>query len=310
MDFVVFTISLAMILFGSDYIIRYGEKIALKLNISKTVITLGLISVGVSLPEFIVTITANNNNLPEMAIANVIGSNIVNMTLILPTLFLITIKIVSARNFFAKNSVWVLISVIFFILVAYDGVIDKIDGIILIFVMLAYLMFLFEFSKELNIPTLEEDYTKKFSWIKSISVILISFILIYFGAKMAIDSVSNIGTMMKISDWNVGVVLLGAGVAFPELIISVVAALKHRVDIALGSIISSILINMTMVIGTTATIKNIKFSFTDHLFDISIMLISAIVLVTASISKLNGRAVALIFFMLLTLFLRKLFIAL
>jgi cation:H+ antiporter len=127
---------------------------------------------------------------------------------------------------------------------------------------------------------------------------------------MAIDSVSNIGTMMKISDWNVGVVLLGAGVAFPELIISVVAALKHRVDIALGSIISSILINMTMVIGTTATIKSIKFSFTDHLFDISIMLVSAIVLVTASISKLNGRAVALIFFMLLTLFLRKLFLAL
>jgi len=309
MDFVVFTISLAMILFGSDYIIRHGEKIALELNVSKTFITLALISVGVSLPEFIVTITANNTNLPEMAIANVIGSNIVNMTLILPTLFLITIKIISARNFFAKNSVWVLISIVFFILVSYDGVIDEIDGIILIFVMFAYLIFLFEFSKELHIPIQEEEYKKRFSWLKSISIILLSFISIYFGAKMAIDSVSNISTMMKISDWNAGVILLGAGVAFPELIISIVAALKQRVDIALGSIISSILINMTMVIGTSAMIKDIKFPFTHHLFDISIMLISAIILVIASISKLNGRAVALIFFMLLALFLRKLFIA-
>ncbi len=124
MDFVIFVIAMGVLIWGADLLINQSERVALKYNIPEFIIGATLIALGTSLPEMAASIAASLDGKPEIAIANVIGSNVLNITLVLATVFLIATKISPSRDFFAKDSTWALVPVLVFILMILDGVIS------------------------------------------------------------------------------------------------------------------------------------------------------------------------------------------
>jgi len=108
MDFVIFILAMGALIFGADFIIHQSERIALRFNISEFVIGSTLIALGTSLPEMAASMAASFDNKPELAIANAVGSNIINITLVLGVIFLISKPFKPTRDFFAKDSIWAL----------------------------------------------------------------------------------------------------------------------------------------------------------------------------------------------------------
>ncbi len=160
MDFLIFVIAMGVLIWGADLLINQSERIALKFNIPEFIIGATLIALGTSLPEMAASIAASLNHKPDIAVANVIGSNILNITLILAAVFLIAKNINPSRDFFAKDSTWALVPVLVFILMILDGIISRFDASLLLLLMGAYLVFLLQDAK--NIP--DEDLEDLESW--------------------------------------------------------------------------------------------------------------------------------------------------
>jgi cation:H+ antiporter len=305
MDFVIFIIAMGSLIFGADFIINQSERIALRFNISEFVIGSTLVALGTSLPEMAASIAASLHEKADMAIANAIGSNIMNITLVLAVIFLITKKFKSNRDFFAKDSIWAMMPVMFFLLMSIDGVISTIDAILLLTLMVAYIFFLFGDAQGLEMEEIDDELKENFSWLSSIFILIIGFIFVIVGAHFAVDSASNIAKSFGVSEWVIGVVLISFGTSLPELIISVSAALKGKAEMAIGNIIGSNLANIAVVIGASALVNELHFSLAEHAFDVALMTAATILLVYITANKLYSKPAGISLLILLVLFLEN-----
>ena len=303
MDFVIFIIAMGGLIFGADFIINQSERIALRFNISEFVIGSTLVALGTSLPEMAASIAASANGKADMAVANAVGSNIMNITLVLATIFIISKRFDSNRDFFAKDSIWAMMPVMLFLLMSIDGTISTFDGILLLAVMIAYIMFLFEDANSLDMEEIDEDLKNNFSWLSSIPLLIVGFLFVIVGAHFAVDSASSIAKSFGVSEWVIGILLISFGTSLPELIISVSAALKGKVEMAIGNIIGSNLANITVVIGASALINELNFSLAEYAFDISLMVVATIMLVYITANKLYSKPAGISLLILLALFL-------
>jgi cation:H+ antiporter len=305
MDVVIFILAMGGLIFGADFIVNQSERIALRFNISEFVIGSTLVALGTSLPEMAASIAASLDGKPEIAIANAVGSNIMNITLVLAVIFIIAKRFVPERDFFAKDSIWAIMPIFMFLLMAIDGVINSFDAILLMILMIAYLLFLIEDSKGLGTDKLEEESKDDFSWLKSISLLLFGFIFVVIGAHFAVDSASNIAKSFGVSEWIIGVILISFGTSLPELVVSVSAALKGKVDMAIGNIIGSNLANTTMVIGVAALVGDLSINLEKYAFDLSLMTVATIMLIYITANKLYSRPAGIALFILLALFIEN-----
>ena len=306
MDFLLFFLSLTVLIWGSDILIDQSEKIALRFGISEYVIGATLIAVGTSLPEMAASITASMDHKPEIAVSNVIGSNIFNITLVLATVFILAKKVDPHRDFFAKDSSWALFPVLIFILMALDGSFSTFDGLLLILLMCAYVLFLLRAGKEILLGDEEEEETRKtFSWPKVTLLTLIGFICVIMGADYTIESASRIARSFGVSDWVIGILMISLGTSMPELMVSVTAALKGKADMAIGAIIGSNLANTTMVLGSAALVHPIVIDTGKYTFDIATMLVATLMLVFISANKLYTKPAGISLLIILALFLQN-----
>ena len=304
MDFVIFVISMGVLIWGADVLIVQSERIALKFNIPEFIIGATLIALGTSLPEMAASIAASMNGKPDIAIANVIGSNILNITLVLATVFLISRNINPARDFFAKDSTWALVPVLVFILMIFDGIISRFDAALLLLLMGAYLLFLLQDAK--NIPELEEiteEAEEPFSWFRVIPFLFLGFVLVIAGAHFTIESASGIAREFGISEWVIGIIMISLGTSLPELVVSISAAAKGKVDMAIGNIIGSNMANTTVVLGAAALVKPMPIEATNYLFDITTMIIATLILVFLTANKLYTKSAGISLVIILGLFL-------
>ena len=306
MDFVIFVIAMGVLIWGADVIIEQSERIALKFKIPEFIIGATLIALGTSLPEMAASIAASYNGKPDIAIANVIGSNILNITLVLATVFLISKKINPARDFFAKDSTWALVPVLVFVLMIFDGVISRFDATLLLLLMGAYLLFLLQDAK--NIPeleVLEEIEESDFSWIKVIPFLILGFILIIVGAHFTVESASEIARTFGISEWVIGIIMISLGTSLPELVVSISAAAKGKVDMAIGNIIGSNMANTTVVLGAAALVNPMPIQASTYMFDIATMIIATLLLVFLTANKLYTKSAGISLIIILGLFLNN-----
>jgi cation:H+ antiporter len=306
MDFLIFFVSLATLIWGSDILINQSEKIALRFGISEYVIGATLVAVGTSLPEMAASITASINHKPEIAVANVIGSNIFNITLVLAAVFIVAKKVNPHRDFFAKDSSWALFPVLIFILMALDGSFSHFDGLLLMLLMFAYVLFLLRAGKD--IIKADEDEDKKiepFLWSKVGILTILGFVLVIVGADYTIESASTIAKSFGVSDWIIGIIMISLGTSMPELMVSVTAALKGKADMAIGAIIGSNMANTTMVLGSAALVNKIDIDPTKYMFDISTMLVATLMLVFISANKLYTKPAGISLLIVLALFLQN-----
>lgn len=299
MDFIIFVVAMAALIYGADFIIKESERIALHYNISHFVIGATLIALGTSLPEMAVSMSASIKGSGDIAVANVIGSTIFNISLVLGIVFLIAKKIAPSRDIFAKDSAWALFPILIFILMGIDGQLNFFDGLLFIFLMLGYLIFLIQSNQveEVN----EELAKEKFKWGKSALLLLVGFVLTIGGADFAIESASNIARNFGISEWVIGLFLVAFGTSLPELMISVKSALKNNADLAIGNIIGSNVANFTMVLGVSSMVNPLNVNLNLNFFDIAAAVIVSLMLVFITANKLYNKSAGIALMVVLAL---------
>ena len=305
MNFVIFVIAMGVLIWGADLLINQSERIALKFKIPEFIIGATLIALGTSLPEMAASIAASLDNKPEIAIANVIGSNVLNITLVLATVFLIAKSINPNRDFFAKDSTWALVPVLVFILMIIDGVISRFDASLLLLLMGAYLLFLLQDAKNIPEEDLEDLDVSTFSWAKTVPLLLGGFILVIIGAHFTVESASAIAKSFGISEWIIGIILISIGTSLPELAVSISAAVKGKVDMAIGNIIGSNMANTTVVLGAAAFVNPMSITASAYIFDIATMIVATLLLVFITANKLYNKSAGISLIIILGLFLNN-----
>jgi len=305
LDFVIFVIAMGVLIWGADLLINQSERIALKFKIPEFIIGATLIALGTSLPEMAASIAASMNGKPDIAIANVIGSNILNITLVLASVFIISKNITPARDFFAKDSTWALVPVLVFILMIIDGVISRFDATLLLLLMGAYLLFLLQDAKNIPEEDLEDLDESTFSWIKVIPILFTGIILVIVGAHFTVESASEIARDFGISEWIIGIIMVSLGTSLPELVVSISAAVKGKVDMAIGNIIGSNMANTTIVLGAAALTNPMSINAPAYIFDIATMIVATLLLVFITANKLYNKSAGISLIIVLGLFLNN-----
>lgn len=299
MDFIIFIISMAVLIYGADFIIEQSEKIALHFNISSFIIGATLVALGTSLPEMAVSMSASIKGSADIAVANVIGSTIFNISLVLGAVFLLAKRVTPTRDIFAKDSAWALFPILVFILMGLDGVLNFFDGLLFLILMGAYLMFLIGSNQMEEIDS--ELKKEKFQWKKTISLLILGFIFVIGGADFAIDSATNIARNFGISEWLIGMFLIAFGTSLPELTISVKSALNNNSDLAIGNIIGSNVANFTMVLGLSSIINPLNVNFNLNFFDIAAAVIASLMLVFITANRLYNKSAGIVLLVILAL---------
>jgi cation:H+ antiporter len=303
MDFIIFFAAMAGLVYGADFIVKESERIALHYKISHFVIGATLVAFGTSLPEMAASMMASGYGKSDLAVANVIGSVSFNITLVLGLVFMIAKKMNPKRDLFAKDSAWILMPVMITLLMSLDGKISRIDGFIFLFMMLAYILFLFKDAKEDLESEIDTDLAKeKFNWLMSISLLSIGFILTIGGAHFVVESASSIARMFGVSEWIIGLFLISLGTSLPELVVSLVAVKKGHADLSIGNIIGSNVANFSMVLGSAAMISPLLINLRENYFDIAIMVSASIALLLILANKLYNKAGAVFLLIILALF--------
>lgn len=262
-------LGLFLLIFGSNYLLKSSVELSLKYNISKVVIGLTVVSFATSAPELLISISSALKNSSDIAISNVIGSNIANIGLVFSTaLFFVTINI--SKNNVKYDLPWLLIVSVVFFFFLQDLIVSKYEGIILVSLLAVFIYFMFKMRDENDDDEIEET---KMPISKIIILLIVSSVLLFIGSELFVDSAIFFANYFAVSERVIGLTLVAIGTSLPELVTSLVAIYKKELDISVGNIIGSNIFNILAVIGITSIIHELEVVGTQIIhFDIYIMI--------------------------------------
>ena len=246
---------------GADWLVDGASSIAKRFGISDLVIGLTVVAFGTSMPEFVVNMVSVGHGTTDLAITNILGSNIINTFVILGLTALVypiaTHR--STRNFDIPLSAAAGAIVLFMDLwdwpMEQTGGLCRIEGIILLALFCLFLFITFRNAKAQEHSKEEEVNVKEMSAGKAILLILIGLAGLAVGGELIVDSAVDLATRMGVSEAIIGLTIVALGTSLPELATSVIAAFKKNSDIAMGNVIGSNIFNVFFVLGTSATIR-------------------------------------------------------
>ena len=245
---------------GADCLVDGASSIAKRFGISDLVIGLTVVAFGTSMPEFVVNMVSVGEGSTELAITNILGSNIIN-TLVILGLTAVIFPIASqkhSRNFDIPMSILAGVFVLGTVLIhapigsSADGGIGRLGGVLLL---LLFIYFLYETFRHAKAHPDESESVKPMSVGKAIVFLLIGFAGLVIGGELIVKSAVNIAYACGVSEAIIGLTVVALGTSLPELATSIIAASKHNCDIALGNVIGSNIFNVFFVLGTSATIR-------------------------------------------------------
>lgn len=286
LTYILFAIGFALLLKGASWLVDGASSLAKKLNISELVIGLTVVAFGTSAPELVVNILASVRGSTEIAIGNVLGSNIFNILVILGLSAVIYPLIVQRSTIWkeiplsllAALMVWVLASDTFLDGGTFAGL-TRIDGITLLAFFVIFLYYTVGIAK--NGADLNGSTVKEQSIPRSLFFVLAGLVGLVVGGKWIVDGAVALATALGASEALIGLTIVAAGTSLPELATSAVAARKKNADIAVGNIVGSNIFNIFFILGISSLIKPLPFQLASNA-DI-IMVVVASVLLFASL---------------------------
>lgn len=277
--YLLFVIGFVLLIGGAHALVSGASSIGLKLKVPQMVMGLTVVALGTSLPELMVNIFASVQGNMNLAIGNILGSNITN-TLLVVGASAIIVPIHIGRKTLTKDIPFSLFALLVLFLLANDwmfgriNVIGRIDGIILI-LMLVY--FLYSILKKNGVIDPMNEALKEYTVLRSVLYIVAGSVGLYFGGKWIVDGALDIARVIGISETAMGLTLVSGATSLPELVTSIIASRKNNADMALGNAIGSNIMNILLVLGVTAIIRPIP--FTVHLnVEIGLVFLAAILL--------------------------------
>lgn len=305
MSYIFLIIGFFLLIKGADIFVNGASNISKKLGIPSVIVGLTIVSLGTSAPELAVSIISSIKGSNELAVGNVLGSNLFNILMVLGVTTIImplTIKKSEVKRDFAINMI---VTILFLILTftkvlgGKDNYISRGDGIILLIGCVSYIVYLILSVKTGKVESIElqeelaVESTAEINIIKSIANLIIGALGIVIGGQCVVNSATTIATSLGMSEKLVGLTIVAMGTSLPELVTSVVAALKGEEDIALGNILGSNIFNILLIIGVSSAISPIVVSnnlIFDFVFLIIVTLIIGIMIFTSkSEEKRFGR---------------------
>lgn len=264
-------LGLVILIFGGDLLVRSAVSFAEKFGVSSFLIGVTVVSFGTSVPELMVSIQAAMDQAADIAIGNVLGSNIANIALVLGVSVVIRPLSITTNTY--KLSWWVmLISSLLFILFLLDNVITKMEGLLLIAGLFCFIFF----SIKRNIPN-EESIISKINIQTGILFFVLGSIGLYFGSELFVESAISIASFFNVPKFVIGITVVALGTSLPELVTSIVALMKGQNNISLGNLIGSNIFNVFAVLGITSLIQELGTSSILLFLDFGVML--AVILV-------------------------------
>jgi len=257
MDFIAICIGLVLLIKGGELLFDGSIAFSLKMDIPKFIVGMTVVSIATSAPEFIVSIQAALMNYPDLALGNVIGSNLANIALVLGIIIIITPIKVDKLFYKIDWPVMMVVTLIFVFLVSKDNSLGKMDGIILLILLIIYFIFLFFFQRNRIDDSEVNSFTSDFSFYKIFSLMLFGAFLLWLGSEVLIKGSINLATQLGISERIISVSIIAFGTSIPELSTSIIAIINKEKGISIGNLIGSNIIDMLGVIGITVIIAPI-----------------------------------------------------
>ncbi|WP_233897054.1 calcium/sodium antiporter [Tenacibaculum piscium] len=258
MSIIYIVLGLLLLVLGGNWLLKAAVGLSLKLNISKVVIGMTVVSFATSAPELIVSIKSALSGATGLAVGNVIGSNIANLGLVLGiTIILSTIEV--EKSFYKTDwPVMMLASGLLYFFIAFDYTIQRYEGIILFTMLIAFLVYLLRFQKNTVVVDEISEEEEEMPLYKIILFLVIGGFCLWLGSEWLIEGATSLAKNMGVSDAIIGVTVVSVGTSVPELAASIIAVLKKEKAISLGNLIGSNVFNILAVLGITAIITPIQ----------------------------------------------------
>ena len=273
-------IGFTMLVKGADYFVDGAAGIATKFGIPQLVVGLTVVAMGTSAPEAAVSITGAMSGAADIAVGNVVGSNILNILIILGVTGFITTVAVQKSTLMIEMPFMMAITVLLIVLGMSGNEISFVEGVIFWICFIAYLVYLYFLAKK---GTEEETTEDRPIW-KLLLFIIAGGAVVVWGANISVDAATAIATAIGISEKFIGLTIVALGTSLPELVASVTAAKKGNADIAIGNIVGSNIFNILFVLGTSALIIPIPYQ-ASFLIDGIIAVLAGVLLWVATIRR-------------------------
>ena len=298
LQILLFLVGLALVVFGADYLVEGASAVARKAGLSEFIIGLTIVGMGTSAPEMVVSFIGAAQGNADIAIGNVVGSNIFNTLLILGVTALILPMTITPENRKRDIPMNIFTVVVLVLLglehtifgIGTDGL-SRIDGGILLALFIAYMWYSFTSSKPESDSA--QDAKKTAIWLAVIYIVG-GLAALVFGGRIFVNSAVNIAHSFGVSDKFIAITILAGGTSMPELATCIAAAVKKKGQLALGNIIGSNIFNVLLILGGSAIISPLSFADISYV-DLGILMASALVLLTScfvgkknSLDRLDG----------------------
>lgn len=289
---VLFVVGIAIVLWGADRLTDGAVGLAERMGVPQLVIGLTIVAMGTSMPEFFVSFMSALNGTPDLAVGNVVGSNIFNSLFIVGCAAAVS-PIVILPITVKKDVPFALVASVVLLMMCLDSSISRIDALIL-FAMFCF--FMFATLRGAKGGNGAEDGTqeqaageaaggsKQMSVMKAILLTLLGLACLILGSNVFVDNVSAIARTLGMSDALIGLTIVACGTSLPELATSVVSARRGNSGIAIGNVLGSNVFNILMILGLTGLISPMQIQGITQ-FDLSVMVISVIMLWVMSYTK-------------------------
>ena len=263
---------LIVLIIGGNLLLKAAVSISLKFGIPKLLIGMTVVSLATSAPELIVSIKSALKGSPDLAISNVLGSNIANLGLVLAVTILFS-PINISKSVYKKEWPIMMFSALYFLVVVLDGIITKIEGGILVCFLIMTISALIKFrdKSEIELEIENED-----SIVKSLITLIFGGVFLFYGSEWFIDGAISLANSFGISERIIGITVVSVGTSIPELVTSLVAVFNKEKSISLGNLLGSNIFNVFAVLGLTSLVTPLSVVDNNIIsFDIYIMLFFA-----------------------------------
>ena len=282
-------VGFAFLVKGADFFVEGSSSIAKKLKVPPIIIGLTIVAMGTSLPETAVSVTASLVQNNELAVSNVVGSNIFNLMFVIGVCSILT-PIMVQKATVVRDIPLSLGCALFLLVLGISGLGDKTgmtlchaDGVIFLIVFAGYIFTMVRSAmkaraagQKVEIEGVEEcDNMKELSYGKSILFLIVGAAAIAFGGDLTVDTASRIAIELGMSQTLVGLTIVSIGTSLPELVTSVVAARKNEVDMAVGNAVGSNIFNILMVLGISSAISPVAL-IRENIIDIVLLMVFSV----------------------------------
>ena len=257
MNLLFIVIGLVLLIVGGNWLLKSAVGFSLRLEIPKIVIGMTVVSFATSAPELIVSLKSALQGHPDLAVGNVIGSNIANLGLVLGITVLLSDIRVNTSFFKTDWPIMMLSSLLLYVFIVVDGSLGVYEGVILFALLVVFLVYLLNFQKVAVVDEMPEDDEELPLW-SALLYLLIGGVALWGGSELLIEGAVGLAEEFGVSQRVIGVSVVSVGTSIPELSASIIAVLRKEKAISIGNLLGSNIFNILAVLGLTAIVHPIQ----------------------------------------------------